>query len=487
MGCYLSSDSLGYDVVRLVSASEACWHRGVRRLAPILLVFVGASPGCSEEEVMPVTPWRTGTAFRTHDGPNARGFVDVRGLIHAHSVYSHDACDGEPVKDGVRDQACFDDFRRGLCIAKHDFVMLSDHDTYFSETPFEEALLHRAERGDVFIERDGQKVASWASCPTGERALVLAGFESGTLSVGLSKHLDEGAARSALYDSREPAAIERLKREADAVVLLQHTEDYSSDTLSDLPIDGFEMYNLHANTLRSAGQVLELIVITSDRPAELPASDLIALPLLGEDPRYLERWGTVLARGHRRVGTMGTDCHQNVFQGKLPDGERGDSYRRMMMWLSNHLLVRRSDKNFDDRDLKEALRAGRNYGAFEVMGYPVGFDFHAERDGEVFEMGEELSAGPVDLVMKMPEVQALDPSRTPPTKLARILRAIDGGFEEIARGDGDLRVTVTSTGAYRAEVRMIPHHLKEDFGIYFKPSLVDKEMVWIYANPIYLR
>jgi hypothetical protein len=317
--------------------------------------------------------------------------------------------------------------------------------------------------------------------------LILAGFESGTMSVGLSRHLDEGEARSQLYGSSAAAAIDRLKREADAVVLLQHTEDWTVDTLSELPIDGFEMYNLHANTLRAAGQVLELIVLTSDRPTELPASDLIALPLFNEDERYLERWGSVLARGHRRVGTMGTDCHQNVFKGKLPDGERGDSYRRMMMWLSNHLLVRKSDKSFDDRDLKEALRAGRNYGAFEVMGYPVGFDFYAERGGQIFEMGEELTAGATELVVKMPEIQALDPARRPPAKVARILKAVEGGFEEVARGDGDLRVTVTSTGAYRAEIRMTPHHLREDFGIYFSPTLQDKELVWIYANPIYIR
>lgn len=459
-----------------------------RGLWPFGLALV-LSGACREEPAEPVIPWTTGVAFPSPAGPTARGLVDLRGLIHAHSVYSHDACDGEPVKDGVRDPACFDDFRRGLCAAKHDFVMLTDHNDAFAETPFEEALLHRAERGDVFLERDGERLGSWARCESGGRALVLAGFESGTMSVGLRRHLGDLAERRALYGSSDPVAISRLKDEADAVVLLQHTEDWTAEQLGELPIDGFEMFNLHANTLRAAGQVLELIVLTTDRPAELPAPDLVALPLLSEDPRYLERWGTVLARGHRRVGTIGTDCHQNVFRAELPDGERGDSYRRMMMWMSNHLLVRGADRSsFDDRHLKEALRAGRSYGAFEVMGYPVGFDFVAGRGETVFEMGDEVPAGgEVELRVSMPAVQALDPNRRPPALVARILKAVEGGFEEVARGAGDLSVRVATPGAYRAEVRMTPHHLREDFGVYFAPSLADKELVWVYSNPIYLR
>lgn len=462
----------------------------MRALSPRRLGLVlGLLGACRAEAPEPITPWVTGVAFPSPEGPTARGLVDLRGLIHAHSVYSHDACDGEPVKDGVRDPTCFDDFRRGLCAARHDFVMLTDHSDAFAETPFEEALLHRAERGDVFLERDGEKVGAWAKCEDGGRALVLAGFESGTMSVGLRRHLGVPAERGVVYGSSDAAAIMRLKEEADAVVLLQHTEDWTADQLGALPIDGFEMFNLHANTLRAAGQVLELIVLTTDRPEELPAPDLVALPLLSEDPRYLERWGTALARGHRRVGTIGTDCHQNVFRATLPDGERGDSYRRMMMWMSNHLLIRGADKSsFDDRHLKEALRAGRAYGAFEVMGYPVGFDFKAQRGGEVFEMGDLVPlTGEVELSVTMPKVEALDPQRRPPALVARVLKAVEGGFEEVARGVGDLSLRVSAPGAYRAEVRMTPHHLREDFGVYFAPGLADKELVWIYSNPIYLR
>ena len=107
------------------------------------------------------------------EGP--RGLVDVRGAIHAHSVYSHDACDGLP-RDEATDainEPCLDDLRRGLCDARHEFVMLTDHGESFARTEFPDVLLHRA--GDTLVERSGAPTANWIACPDGARVLVLAG------------------------------------------------------------------------------------------------------------------------------------------------------------------------------------------------------------------------------------------------------------------------------------------------------------------------
>src|SRR5262249_41443003 len=160
----------------------------------------------------------------------------------------------------------------------------------------------------------------------------------------------------------------------------------------------------------------------------------------------------------KRVTTMATDCHRNTFPTLMQDGERIDSYRRLMVWFSNHLLVHpQADGSWDDRDLKDALRAGRLYGAFEVMGYPEGFDYHAESDSSVAEMGGEVALAdhPV-LQVSRPSVLHLDPTREPPVLTMRILRAIDGGFEEVASGDQHLIFWPSQPGAYRAEVRMVP-------------------------------
>src|SRR5207248_2980616 len=154
------------------------------------------------------------------------------------------------------------------------------------------------------------------------------------------------------------------------------------------------------------------------------------------------------------------------------DGERLDSYRRLMIWFSNHLLVRPdADGTWDDRHLKEALQHGRLYGAFEVFGYPVGFDYRAESPNAtgvaVHEMGEEVSiADGVELVAVAPRIERLDSSKPAPKITVRILRAIQDGWDEVATGEGPVRFTPTKPGAYRAEVRMVPNHLKGRLGDY---------------------
>jgi hypothetical protein len=158
-----------------------------------------------------------------------------------------------------------------------------------------------------------------------------------------------------------------------------------------------------------------------------------------------------------------------------------------MRWFSNHLLVRtEADGSWTDANLKEALRSGRNFGVFEVLGYPVGFDYHAEAAGQVIEMGAEARAVDApELVVVPPQVRELDPALPPPSLTLRILRADEGGWSVVAESSGEeLRHTVTAAGAYRAEVRMRPHHLSYWLSSY--ADLADADFVWIYGNPIYV-
>ena len=88
--------------------------------------------------------------------------------------------------------------------------------------------------------------------------------------------------------------------------------------------------------------------------------------------------------------------------------------------------------------------------------------------------------------MARPSVRNLDPNREPPLLTLRILRAIDGGFEEVASGSDALAFTPTQPGAYRAEVRMVPLHLREDLRN-DAAAVLAKDFVWIYGNAIYVR
>ena len=432
--------------------------------------------------------WEPGVTYAVEPANAPRGFVEARGLIHAHSVYSHDACDGEPWDASFNiNEPCYDDLRRGICQAKHDFVMLSDHRELFTDTEFPDVLLYREELGDQLVMRGGGPVASWMSCPDGEApALIMAGCEpSDLMPVGLEGHVStDPSERSRVYASADPADLQTM-RDQNAVILLAHTENWTADQLVAAGHDGFEMYNLHANLFLDIASAVDIIVKLGT-PEELPHPDLIVMPIISEDPAYLDTWGTVLARGEKRVTTMGTDSHRNSFPQELQDGERVDSFRRMMIWFSNHLLVQpESDGTWDDSHLKQALKAGRLFGVFEFLGFADGFDYHALEGGGAREMGSEVSlANGVTLEVAMPSVRHLDPGAEQPALTIRILKAKEGGWDEVHSSDSDVSFTVTEAGAYRAEVRMVPRHLEPYLSSFAADA--DGDFAWIYSNPIYV-
>ena len=74
----------------------------------------------------------------------------------------------------------------------------------------------------------------------------------------------------------------------------------------------------------------------------------------------------------------------------------------------------------------------------------------------------------------------------PPLLTTRILRATAQSWVEVASASGDLRFRPSEPGAYRAEIRMRPRHLRQALGDY-DARAIDGDMVWVYANPIYIR
>ena len=131
------------------------------------LACIALAAGCGSDDgggsAVETTPWGPSIAFRTSDDLRPDGFLDRRGLIHMHSYYSHDACDDMPVKDGVRDEVCFDDLRRAICQTRHDFIMFTDHPSDFSSNEFPDVFLYRPERGDELVDGPNGPSASWAT------------------------------------------------------------------------------------------------------------------------------------------------------------------------------------------------------------------------------------------------------------------------------------------------------------------------------------
>lgn len=433
-------------------------------------------------------PWQR-LATPTSALPAQRGLRPYRGIIHSHSPYSHDACDGEGLSpDGVPDAACVADLRRGMCEAAEDFVFLTDHAAHMAAAPFEDLLF--IEAGDVPVTSPaGDVIGNRVDCGDGRSVLLTEGNENALMSIGLTHHLPgDAAAREALYGGDDPATVQAM-HDAGALVMINHTESRPLDYLQTMPFDGMEVYNLHAAIdpeireqdlgLDGYAAVAGILPFTKFGDED-PQPDLAILGFFEDLPRYAELWNALLP-GRRVPGVAGTDVHQNTFPSTLRDGERGDSYRRLMRWFSNVALLDEGAEITPDA-VKAAILGGRSYIAFEIFGVPAGFDFHAESGPDVIEMGGAVPPG-ARLVARAPRVLDLDPAVEPPEIEMRLYRVTATGAEIVTEGD-EIAVDSATPGAYRVEARITPHHLRPYLGP--TPDMYIKSCLWLISNSIYV-
>ena len=424
-----------------------------------------------------------------------RGLEPARGIIHLHSPYSHDACDGQPRADetGPIDEDCLADLRAGLCATRIDYAALTDHDATMADEAFEDLFLVRGE--DRLVMVDGAPVASRLACDGGGEVLLTVGGENPLMPIMLDRHVSGSIEeRHAIYDGDDPAAVAAF-REAGAAVWVPHTEQRTAAELELLEPDGIEVYQLHANLdpdIREeflgldASGAIEAAIEFAELDDDGPVPDLALLSFLSESGPALAVWDALLASGRHVAGSGGSDAHQNALPIMLRDGERGDSYRRVMRWFSNVALA--ADRA-DPAAIEEALRAGRLFVAFEIMGTPDGFDVRAEvPGGDPVELGGTVAAAAgATLEVAVPAVLELDPSLPAPAVSARVVHVPPGGEPAVvAEGAGPtLSAPLEAPGAYRVEVHIVPHHLAPYLGT-LGPDHAEKTHPWIYASPIYV-
>jgi len=386
-------------------------------------------------------PWRPGLP------PLAEG---VRTITHLHSPWSHDACDGDGLIDGVVNEPCLASLRQGLCEAGIDVAFLTDHPANAAAQSFDDLFHPRT--GD---QRDG--AVGVLSCDDGRTVRWYPGIEDELMPLGLTEHVPGDAeARDLAYNEDTPEAVQRLV-DAGAAVFVAHTEGRDLLQLQaqqDAGLTGVEIFNLHAMFapdiraddlgLDSLSWLTEIADFTDEEGTAEP--DLFVLAVLDRQPPSLERFDALLARGPM-VGIIGTDAHQNVLPYDLRDGDRADSYRRMLRWMDNIVLPDPGE------DPKDALAAGKSYVAFEILGTPRGFAFHAD-DGTP--MGGTTSAR--TLTVGCPVLHEASPQGLErPEVSVQVLR--DGVV--VASGCGEHAV---DPGVYRVEVDIVPHHLRPFLG-----------------------
>jgi hypothetical protein len=324
--------------------------------------------------------------------------------------------------------------------------------------------------------------------------LVTVGGENDLMPIMLDRHVTAAdvATRHAIYNGNDAAASASY-RDAGGLVWVAHTESKTLDTLHAVTPDGIEVYNLHANIdpkIRpmylglDAGGAIEAAVQFADTEPGHPEPDLALLSFLSPNLPAIHTWEALLGEGKHITVTAGSDAHQNALPVIMADGERGDSYRRVLRWFSNEVLV--ADPHDVDQ-IKAALKAGRVFSTFELFGTPDGFDTYATLpDNSVVELGGSIPvARGAMITVNVPTILGLDPSLPAPTITGHIYWIDATGNHEIASDTKPFSVHAGVAGAYRVEITITPSHLGpylHDLGT----GMAEVELPWIYTSPFYV-
>lgn len=474
--------------------------------------------------------------------------LTARLIAHLHSPLSHDACDGHSDHTGGlagRDQDCLQQLEDGLCASRIDVAFLTDHPSYVSEQTRDDALLKRAGRGEVDELTDGGlAVGNRILCPGGRSVFVATGVEgTHTMPIGLEQKLprygvatDVGASLADLSQLRDEIHA------AGGLYFIAHSEekDLPTAVMQQTLTDGMEWYNPHGNFKQLYGgdtigagvdlahlgdflntlKGLEPFLFGSSAQA-----DLLYLVLLsgGFPEAGITKVHDVL--GVRRVtAVLGSDVHQNVSiqpvckgvaaqlvcnalaaaypslltaliaggQVKLSDGERLDSYPRILRWLNNRALV----TEISVQGAKEALRLGRIWSVFAVFGEPGPFAFWADGADGRHELGSEVALAGTTLHVRMPDIPKPELGAQWTETQARtawvrtvLWRTTAAGKVKAAEWPGvtlPVDYVPTEPGAYTVEVWITPHHLEAALGPK-AAAFASKEYRWVLSNPIYVR
>jgi hypothetical protein len=356
------------------------------------------------------------------------------------------------------------------------------------------------------------------------------------MPLGLHHHLPNPEDYEGIDDSTPLATVQArvaAMEAAGAVPTIVHSEmdNISVPTIRDGGFAAMEWYNIHANIEMLLG--VDEYLISGDYQSVISSLGAIDAFLLGSgsgahpDLVYLAMLPFAPAQGFAKwsaitatrpiTGLLGTDVHRNVevdagicagalqplctiaaalfpnvltllLSGgtiQLTDNEQLDSYRRVMSWLENRVLV----EAVTPLDIADALRAGRTYGLFSVFGEPDAFGFEAESGGGRHPMGAEI-AGPGTLHVEIPArpvaLAGYVPFDQAQADLAEIraalIRTDAGGSTVVHQSTASFDFEAVEPGAYHVEIFLRPLHLAPHLGT--ESALAQPEFLWLITNPI---
>ena len=256
------------------------------------------------------------------------------------------------------------------------------------------------------------------------------------------------------------AAIDKLHSE-NRLALVTYPERFKS---WDASFDGIEVFSLHTNA-----KTMNPFTAVFDGIWSFPAYPELMLASYFKRPdANLQKFDEIAAK--RNISLFaGTDAHSNIGFHLFGDDAgnkflnfKFDDYATIFRLVRQHVLIEK-DKPLTRENLVEALKAGRSFIGFDVIGGTAGFAFFAETgQGQGF-MGHEISRGH-GLVLK-----AASPGS------ATFVLFKDGKIIAESKNVTEFSSVPNEPGAYRVEVYL------DQLGPPFD------RMPWIISNPIYVR
>ncbi len=377
-------------------------------------------------------------------------FKEYKGIIHAHTSL------------GGHSTGSFDELIAAANVNDLDFVIMTEH---WSDTVDTAALTLNGVYGKtLFIGGNEIDTAD------GDRFLMIPG---------------NGDA-AAMRKLPTTAVIDKLHAE-NRLAIVTYPEKFKS---WDANFDGIEVFSLHTNAKK-----MNPFTAIFDAIWSFPAyPELMLATYLKRPEENLQKFDEIAAQ--RKISLIaGTDAHSNIGFHVLGDdsGNKGlnlkiDDYETIFRLVRQHVLIEK-DKPLTRETLIDALKAGRSFIGFDVLGDTKGFRFRTyRRDGPFSDegpthMGEQTSnIGQFNLWITLPAI-----NRSPHKARVVILRngqvfsestpiieevGEEIGFAQIPLISDDDRVR--DPGTYRVEVYL------DQLGPPF-----DK-MPWIISNPVYV-
>jgi len=268
------------------------------------------------------------------------GLLDLKGVIHVHSLLSHDS-------KGTPEEIVRSAHEAGL-----RFLITTDHN---NKRIFTEGIQGRFD--DLWVIRGAEFVKKGQAL----------------LAIDIQDYIDGRG-----------MAVRQVVREIKSqggLAFVAHPLGFRDWDIEG--IDGMEIYNIsdsaRAQAWKAPWLVLELLSSWDDYPGEA------FLSLLSRPGHHLSQWDKAL-QTKRLVGIAGNNAHKNlkVF------GRQLDPYPLTFKYVQTHLLAAALEK----RALLDALKAGHAYLSFGLLADATGFQFFARRDGLVGIMGDEMPYSP---------------------------------------------------------------------------------------------